>query len=203
MKYTGLQKFTLHLQQTLNEPWDFTCPADYLRLDQIDEVNHDNLSRDTSLPGPDPLIDAFNLIIDQARNLYIENIIFGINEIFKSYLKKINQENQKIVTIRVMDCLKMLFIFITENPFPYTEKIWEVISSMTKPIGLFLIKEGFLEAASVFFEFAASLGKLASRKGLSTGTLQHAFRISELACRNYAGEDLASLLRNLRQNIEN
>jgi hypothetical protein len=51
---------------------------------------------------------------------------------------------------------------------------------MSKPVGLFLVKKKFTEAAPVFFEFAASLGKQASRKGLSTGTLQHAFRISEM-----------------------
>ncbi|MEL7564063.1 MAG: hypothetical protein AAGU27_04200 [Dehalobacterium sp.] len=203
MTHTGLQKFTLHLQQALSEPWEFTCPDNYIRLDQVNEVTEDNLNEANGLPGPDPLVDAFNLIINQAQNLYTENIVFGINEIFKYYLKKLNQENQRIVTTRVMDCIKMLFLFITEDRFPYTEKIWEAISSMSKPVGLFLIKRKFTEAAPVFFEFAASLGKQASRKGLSTGTLQHAFRISELACRNTSGQELSSLVRNLRQNLEN
>lgn len=160
------KEFAQHLQMVMSEPWDFTQPENYIFLNQVNEVTRDDLTKDTGLPRVDPLIDAFNLIIEQAQNLYVENIVFGINEIYKTYLKKINQENQKVVSQRVMECIKMLFQFITEDSFPYKEKIWEGISSMTKPVGLFIINEGFLEACPVFFESTACLGKQASRKGL-------------------------------------
>lgn len=203
MTQTKLQDFALHLKEILDESWDFTAGENYIRLDQINEVTKLSLNQDNGLPGPDPLTNAFNLIILQAQNLYAENIVLGINEIFKTYLKKINQENQKMITHRVMECVKMLFLYVTEDNFPYKEKIWEAISSMAKPLGLYLIKEGYPVAAQTFFDFTAYLGKQASRKGLSTGTLQHAYRISELACRKYSYRELTSLLGNLRQNLEN
>lgn len=203
MAPTGLHKFALQLQQVLNEPWDFTNPENYIHLDQVGEVTRDSLNQDTGLPGVDPLVDAFNLIMEQAQNLYAENIVLGINEIFKAYLTKISESNQKKISLRVMDCMKMLFQFIMGDSFPYTEKLWEDMCFMTKPVGLFLIKEGYFEACSIFFESAAFLGKQASRKGLSTGILQHSFRIAELACRNSSCPDLVPTLQNLRRNLEN
>ncbi|HHT64402.1 MAG: hypothetical protein ACOX4H_12420 [Bacillota bacterium] len=202
MAQESLQKFMLRLKQVLDEPWDLAGPKGYIHLKELDEVTREMLNRDTGFTEANPLIDAFNLIIEQAQNLYAENIVFGINEIYKTYLKKISVESQVILTHRVMDCMKMLFQFFITDSFPYTERIWETFSSMTKPVGLFLIKEGFWAACPVFFESTALLGKQAARKGLSTGTLQHAFRISELTCRNLSHWELASLLQNLRQNLE-
>lgn len=203
MTKTGLQNFTLHLQQVLAEPWEDTAPGSYLRLDQVDQVTLNALVQDQGKPPTDPLIDAFNLIMEQAQSLFAENIVFGINEVFKTYLKKINPENQDNLTDRVLECMKMIFLFITEERFPYTEKIWEAMSAMIKPVGAFLIKERFTTSSIDFFQFAAFLGKHAARKGLSTGSLQHAFRIWELDARSCSCQDLQSLARNLRQNLEN
>jgi hypothetical protein len=202
MSDTDLHKFAVRLQQVLSKPWDFTGPKNYICLHHINEVTREMLNGDTGCPEGDPLTDAFNLIIEQAQHLYAENIVLGINEILKTYLKRVNEENQKAITLRVMECLKLLFQFITGDNFPYTEKIWEAISLMTKPVGLFLIRERLFAACAVFFESAAFLGRQAARKGLSTGILQHAFRISELASRKASHPELASLLQNLRQNLE-
>ncbi|WP_089612229.1 hypothetical protein [Dehalobacterium formicoaceticum] len=203
MTESSLQQFTLRIQQTLTAPWDFTCLQNYLRLDQVGEATRQALNDDSGIPAKNPLMEAFNLLIEEGQNYRIENIILGINEVFKSYLKNLTSENQDGVTQHFLEFLKMFFIFLTEDCFPYTEKMWEVISTMIKPTGLFLIKESFTTAIPTFFECTALLGKQASRRDLSTGTLQHAFRIAELACRNSGNQEGCTLIQNLRQNLEN
>ncbi len=201
MEKTDLKQFTSDLQKILNRPWN-SPDNHYIRLDQVKEVNRESLSKDNGLPPTDPFIDAFNLIIEQAQNLFVDHINLGLNEVLKSYLKKINQENEQNLTSRVMECIRSIFVFISKDSFPYTEKIWGTLSSMAKPVGIFLIQNGFASASALFFEFIADLGKQAARQGLSTGTLQHGFRVWELNSRDNLIVDLESQLRNLRQNLE-
>jgi hypothetical protein len=198
-----LAEFTHNLRQTLEAPWDFSSSQNYLRLDQISAVTRQDLINDIGTPTKDPLMESLHLLVEEGQYYRVENIVLGLNEVFKSYLKNITLENQEIITRRFLEFLHLFFIFLTENCFPYTEKMWEVISAMIKPTGLFLIKEKFITAIPIFFESVALLGKQASRKGLSTGALQHGFRISELFCRNYGGQEECALIQNLRQNLEN
>ncbi|ATW23493.1 hypothetical protein [Candidatus Formimonas warabiya] len=203
MHKSGIQNFTATLKEILDDPWDLPETNDYIRLDTIGEVCPDHLLRDNSLPPADPLVDAFNIIIEQAQNLFVDNITLGMNEILKAYLKKINPGNQSLLTSRVIEYVHLIFLFITKESFPYTEKIWEDMSAMAKPVGICLIRNNLTQASLLFFEFLAGLGKQAARTGLSTGTLQHGFRVWELNARDCSCTEVESLVRNLRQNLEN
>ncbi|MGI6711564.1 MAG: hypothetical protein ACOX4L_02365 [Bacillota bacterium] len=195
--------FVGQLKEILNNPWE-PQTQNYLRLDNVNEIDLTELKNDAvNLPPADPLNEAFNLIIRQIQSMLLENVLFGLNEIYKAYLRNIDKNNQCNLTCRLTDHLYLLFIFITKNSFPFLEQVWEIICSMSKPVGLFLIKNGFSQGASYFIEFLACIGKQAARHSLNTRTLQHVFRMLELTAQDHHWEEMKSQLQNLRQNLEN
>lgn len=197
------QKFICLIREALQSPWDQPQSVPYIQLDQIPEVSAEILARDQELiPQADPLSDACQMVLRQARNYSYTNTVFGINEIYKAYLQKLTVENQKQLTEKLTLHLEFIFPYVTGDEFPYTEKVWEWISASAKPVSSFLVKNNFRQAAFVFLEFIAVLGKQAARKNLSTGTLQHVFRILELKAEDYNWDELKLKIKNLRQNLE-
>jgi len=204
MDTTAAQLFVVNLREILSASWEAEVPSEYLRLDETDVVDYSLLQADINhLPPADPLSDAFTLIMDQLLNLHLDNMLLGLNEIYKAYLGKINPKNQDRLTHRLISKLKLFFHYMTEKNFPYTEQVWEAMCSMAKPVGLFLVRNGLSPAASLFLEFMSIAGKQAARNDLNTRTLQHVFRVLELAVQEVQWEEMKSLLQNLRQNLEN
>lgn len=203
MYESACQKFIQRIHEILNNPLDFPESNNYLKLDEINDISYDLLNeKANNLPPADPLKDAFNLILRQARVLHLDNLLLGLNELLKAYLKNINQKNQQQISDRVLQRIQLIFLFITKENFPYTEEVWESLSASAKPVGLFLLKNNFPEATKLYFEFMASMGKQAARKNLSTRTLQHVFRAWENAAQSQHWEKIASHARHLRQNLE-
>lgn len=203
MNYRSSQTFIIYLRQVLNGPQPEIESGSFLRLDHVREISPAELAADNSaLPPPDPVADAYHLIVSQFKYLNIDNLILGVNELMKNYLKNINHTNQQCFTEKNMDRIVLLFLLATEENHPFSEKLWEYLSASTKPVGLFLMEQELSEAFSLYIQFMGTIGKRAARKNLSTGSLQHVFRILEARTAQKSWKEACFQIKNIRQNLE-
>ncbi|MDD2496880.1 MAG: hypothetical protein PHT78_08755 [Desulfitobacteriaceae bacterium] len=197
------QLFISHLREILQEPWEKANLGHFLHLSKTPEVTPENLLADkNSIPPSDPLTDACQTIIQQARELSLANTLNGINEIYKEYLRQVTLESQCSLTKSLTENLELVFLYIISDNFPYSQKTWEWISASAKPVALYLLKNDLPQAAAMYLEFLSRSGKLAAKKNLRTGTLQHVFRILELRTGDLNWKELTLKIKNLRQNLE-
>lgn len=203
MNYRSSQTFITHLRQVLNGPQPEIKSEPFLRLDQVREISPAALEADSSaIPPPDPVADAYHLIVSQLKYLNIDNVILGINELMKNYLKNINPANQQLLTEKTMDRMLLFFLLATEENHPFSEKLWECLSACAKPVGLFLMDQNLSEAFSLYIQFMGTIGKRAARKNLSTGSLQHVLRVLEARTAQKPWKEACFQIKNLRQNLE-
>lgn len=197
----SLQQYLVTIREILDEPWE--VPAHCLTLGQQKEITREELEQEkTCSPPEDPLADAAWMIISQARYYNLTGVIRGLDELLKAYMRKITAEKQVPLTESVSEKLEELFIYLSDSDFPFPEKIWNWLSAASKPVGLFLITNGYLPAAFLFAEFLARLGRRASAQDLGTGGLQHLFRILELRAEDQGLFELKLRVKNLRHNLE-
>ncbi|MGI6065656.1 MAG: hypothetical protein ACOYI2_04085 [Bacillota bacterium] len=117
------QLFISHLREILQEPWEKPNPDRFLHLFKALEVTPEILLADkNSIPPADPLTDACQTIIQQARELSLANTLNGINEIYKEYLRQINPENQCRLTKSLIENLELVFLYIISDNFLYAKK---------------------------------------------------------------------------------
>ncbi len=186
-----------------------SVPSD---TDQLISNKHLELSKhfkltdevlDASEDAPcDPLADAFSLITDSLNANYIDNIKLGANELLKAYLRKLKQDNQVNCTSLFLPRIKYIFLFSLLPSFPYRENLWKHLCKCLQPTGFYLLDKQLNEGGILFFDYVASMGKIAAKEGLPTGNLQQFLRMAELRSLEYGLDQLAGHVKNHRHNLE-
>ncbi|MBM7866743.1 hypothetical protein GTO89_03865 [Heliobacterium gestii] len=133
---------------------------------------------------------------------------YGINELFKKYLRDLVEPNTTFdteeQTRRYMELTSLIFEYGHSPAFPFSESLWTYLSACLESVGLVLAEQQLWRALSVVIEETAAMGRQAARSGLQTAPLQHFLRRLEDSChgKGEGGREIARLARNLRFNLE-
>lgn len=196
--------FVRQLKSILSElpPVTTLQQADYLDLGNLD--NPRSLAQKLSseeLPY-NPLAEALDIILLKVHFCQVDKVKLGINELLKSYLQKVNDQEEKIVTHLYLSQLDLVFRRCLAGDFPYDQEIWDYLGSCLNTTGLHLISLGFETATRQLLEVFFHLGKLAAQKGLQTSTTQGHLRVLEAGAVSQGYPDLAASAKNFRFNLE-
>lgn len=193
--------FVANLQRILKIPSE-SSQEKYFDLSTVNTIDKEELFRTPDLPVNDPVELAFELLLVEIEKEHLDKVIFGFNELFKSYLRNLTPGNQKELTDHY--CKRILYLFRRSlNTFCYSEEVWIYLGNCFRPISLYLLEQQLLAACATFWEYASKMGKLAMKHGLHTDRLQRSLRIFEVEADEQGYSQLAALVKNLRHNLEN
>lgn len=194
--------FIKKLQEILTIPLDETKQESYLNLKEVDRLKPEDLLRENDLPMNDPTELAFEMLLREVQQEHLDKVMLGLNELFKSYLRNLNDHNQAQLTGRY--CKRIVYLFRRSlDTFCYSEEVWDFLSCCLKPVSIYLLQQGFYTACELFWEYASQMGKLAAKHNLHTDSLQRSLRIFEVYAEENNCQDLAAFAKNLRHNLEN
>lgn len=175
----------------------------YLDLTRTVETTRELLQNEAKKPPlSDPLIRVLGLILESMDNGPFEMTRLGINELLKSYLVRVNGENEAACTRCYLDCIYQLYLYSLLDSYPYTELFWESLSRCFDPVSRYLIENKLIHSCEVFLIKVSSMGKRAALKGLHTSSIQHYLHNIEIWAREEGFPDLADSARNHRFNLE-
>jgi len=203
-----LVNFAKSIQELLALPLDIKKESNYLDLSQNTLSQNTPIDKNTllekikTLPEENPLAEAVFLVIQTMEQNHLTKAKIGINEIFKAYLRNIDQENQKECTEIFTDYFFEIYLYSLQKCFPYTDLFWSYLSSCFHTVSQYLVETGCIEGCEVFLQKIAAMGKTAAQKGLHTSNIQHLLHTLELRARELGYDELANTAKNHRFNLE-
>lgn len=175
----------------------------YLDISDINTVNKDSLQEARNiLPADDPLTNALGLILTTMHQGPLVVTKMAINELLKSYLFQINNENQEACTQKYLTCVYEVFLVMITQNYPYQELLWEYLSQCFNTISSYLIKQRLVDGCQAFLDKVAAMGKSAAQHGLHTSTIQHFLHNLEVRAQEQEFTELADSAKNHRFNLE-
>ncbi|MDS1028958.1 hypothetical protein RDV78_00395 [Bacillota bacterium LX-D] len=195
-------EFVANLQQILATPTD-QVQNNYLDLGQVKQIKREELAQVPDLPRNDPLEIVFELLSAEIQKEHLQKVSLGFNEYFKSYLRKINEENAETLTHQYFQKTVCLFRKILAINFCFIQEIWLYLCSCFKTIGLFLLEQNLIQGSLLYWDYIAKIGNIAARHSLHTQQLQRSMRILEVQAKEDGYEELAATLNSLRIHLEN
>lgn len=198
-----LPSFITNLRQILSQinP-DAIEQTNYVNLPECDEQAQlpDLLKLDS--PPADPLIEAFHLILDAAAKGQVDLVKYGMNEICKAYLRIVNEENEKTLSVYFFKRLELIFQRCMMSDFPYPNEVWNYLGGCINTVGLFLLEQHLQVGAKELLQIFYHMGKSAGHRGLQTDSTQGYFRVLENKALEKGFEGLAANAKNFRFNLE-
>jgi len=190
------------LQKFLDQPLCLDNPR-YLDLSVTKEVNKEVLQNAAKQrPLSDPLIRALGLILETMTKGPFELTRLGVNELLKSYLVRVQKENETACTRCYLDCICQLYLYSLLEHYPYTDLFWECLSQYFDTVSRYLIENKLTDSCEVFLKKVSAMGKCAAQKGLHTSSVQHFLHNMEVWAREEGFPELADIARNHRFNLE-
>lgn len=195
-------EFVKRLQEILTIPVNEVQQQTYLNLKEVELLSPEVLFRGNDLPPNDPIELAFEMLLREVQEEHLDKVMLGLNEFFKSYLRKLNDHNQAELTNQY--CKRIVYLFRRSlNTFCYSEEVWDFLSYCFKTISIYMLQQGFYLACELFWDYASQMGKLAAKHNLHTDSLQRSLRVFEVFAEDNNCKDLAAQAKNLRHNLEN
>lgn len=192
-----------NLQKILSEPLCIQGNPQYLDISSS-QLIEDELLREAKdqVPPSDPLIKALGLILESMEKGPFDLTRFGINELLKSYLFKVNEENQEYCTMCYLNCIYQIYLYGLMEYYPFTDLLWEYLSLCFHAMGIYLVDHKLDKGCHVFLNKVSTMGKLAAQKGLHTSSIQHFLHNLEIRANESGFPDLADNAKNHRFNLE-
>lgn len=193
-------EFVAELQQVLSMPAG--QHHNYVDLSTVKKIEREMLFKPNDLPDNDPVELAFEMLLVEVQNEHLDKVMLGLNELFKSYLRNISTANESTITHEY--CKRIMYLFRRSlNTFCYSEEVWTYLGNCFKPLSLYLLDRKLIKACETFWDYASRMGKQAAKHGLHTDRLQRSLRVFEVEAEEQQQNELASLVRSLRHNLEN
>jgi len=196
-----LQLFVEKLRYHLNSVKAPIAENGYLDLGKSKAITEELLHTDNSFPY-NPLAEAYQLIVVALNERNLDKVKLGVNEILKTYLKIISDDNQETVTHEFIERIKLIFRFSLLQSFPYSNFLWLYICRSVQTVATYLLEKSYTSACKIFLEYIADMGKTAAKEGLRTDILQHFLVMFEINASEKGFEDLAGEAKNHRHNLE-
>lgn len=202
----SLNRFIQKLKEILNQvevpsdKYEITY-ANYLDLGHQTKIPFKKLFQEEKIPQ-DMIAEAFSLIIKYMSHNDLDKIKFGLNELLKSYLKKINHDNQKNCTNMFLPRIISVFLCSLLPSFAFRDLLWQYLCRCLQSCGFYLISQQLTEANHIYSDYVAYMGKTAAREGLPTDKIQHFLRMTEVKALESGNDQLAGHVKNLRHNLE-
>lgn len=195
--------YVKELQNTLFKPLCIEGNPQYLDLSLSKEIDDDQLVQfSKQCPTPDPLTDALSLVLTTMRWGPFEYTRLGINEILKSFLIHIQEDNQEDCTKCYMTCIYQIYLSGLLDEYPYTDLFWEYLSQCFDTVSKYLIEHKLDKGCQIFLNQVSKMGKWAAQKGLHTSSIQHFLHNMEIWARKDGFFELADSAKNHRFNLE-
>ncbi len=172
----------------------------YLDLGKCKKLNSNLLEKDEI--SFYPLAEANTLIYEALNQRNLDKITLGVNEIFKTYTKIINKNNQEEATHEFMTRIKMIFKFSLLNSFPFSNSLWLYTCKCFQTVAFYLLEKKYIIACKLFLEYTSAMGKTVVKEGLRTDILQNFLVMFEITSRDKGYEDLSDEAKNHRHNLE-
>lgn len=175
---------------------------EYLDISQITRADEEALrTAKGRLPPPDPLVHALAMILETMKNSPFALTRLGINELLKSFLYRVNAENQEACSEKYLSSVYEIFLSMLKD-YPFEELLWEYLSQCFDTISKYLIARRLAKGCQVFLDKVALMGKAAAGHGLHTSSIQHFLHNLEVKAREEGFEELADSAKNHRFNLE-
>lgn len=195
--------FVENLQKILSEPLCYRGNPQYLDISSSQLIEDERLKEaKNQLPPADPLTKALGLILESMERGPFDLTRFGINELLKSFLLEVNEENQEYCTKCYLNCIYQLYLYGIMEYYPFTDLIWEYLSLCFHTIGIYLLDHQLVKGCQIFLNKVSTMGKLAAQKGLHTSSIQHFLHNLEIRANESGFADLADSAKNYRFNLE-
>lgn len=172
----------------------------YLDLSIIEKITLEELHRTPDLPPPDPVEMVFELILEEIHREHVDKIIYGLNELYKSYLRQIEEHNQEELSQRYGK--RIFYLFNRSLHTCFVDEVWNFLSQSFRAVSLYLLEKGFLQACFQFWDYAAAMGKLAVKNGLPTDYMQSSLRLFEVQAEEQGHKELSRYIKKLRHDLE-
>lgn len=194
--------FVWKLQEILDQPLCLDNPR-YLDLSVTKEATKELLQNAANQPPlSDPLIRVLGLILETMTKGPFELTRLGVNELLKSYLSRVQKENEAPCTRCYLDCIYQLYLYSLLEHYPYPDLFWESLSRYFDAVSRYLIENKLADSCEIFLKKVSAMGKFAALKGLPTSSLQHFLHNIEIWAREEGFPELADSARNHRFNLE-
>jgi hypothetical protein len=197
------KQFIEELKKHLVEPLCLSFENAYVDLATIQRINFDILSVDENyLPPHNSLIQVLAIILQTMQDGPFEFTRLGVNELLKSYLRKLSPENEQVCTLCYLECIYQLSLYGLLEHYPYTNLFWDYLSKCLNTISKYLIEQKSVYACQVFLYKVSLMGKDAAQKNLHTGSIQQIFHNIEIWAHSEGYYELADSAKNKRFNLE-
>ncbi len=109
-QFLTLQEYIEKLQKILdqNEHVFLESKESYLNLSHTKEIQPETLNNKTT-PPPQPLSEAFTLLLTALEQKNIDRLTLGTNELLKTMLRLLNEDNQKLIAEKFLRKIEQLF----------------------------------------------------------------------------------------------
>jgi hypothetical protein len=172
----------------------------YLNLGKCSKLNTNLLMEDKV--SYCPLAEANSLMYDALNQRNLDKIMLGINEIFKTYIKIVNENNQEEATHEFMTRIKMIFKISLLNTKPFSNSLWLYVCKCIQTAAFFLLEKKYNNACKLFLEYTAAMGKTVVKEELRTDILQNFLVMFEINTRDNGFYELSDEAKNHRHNLE-
>lgn len=195
--------FVKELQSVLSQPLCLEGNPTYLDISITKEITDEDLNKSKeNCPITDPLTTALSMVLDTMRWGPFQYTSLGINELLKSYLLQIQDNNQEDCTKCYMSCIYQIYLAGILKEYPYTDLFWEHLSQCFDTVSKYLIQHKLNKGCQVFLNKVSKMGKRAAQKGLHTSSIQHFLHNMEIWAREEGFIELADSAKNHRFNLE-
>jgi len=179
----------------------FTTANGYLDLATMDNpVEREKLL--STIPPPDNLASFQEIVMEEIAKCSSDKIKIGINELLKHLLATIDKDREHYLAERYLYRVRMVFKRCLLPDFPYAEEVWNYICDCLRSTGTFLVEGDYYIAAREVINSLAGMGRIAALKGLPTANTQSSLRIMENMALKKKEQQLASIAKNARFNLE-
>lgn len=194
--------FVEELQKILDQPLCLEQEQSYLDLSLTRDILPELFQEQEKLPPADPLVQALAIILRTMESGPFEFTKLGINELLKSYLRRVKQENEEACTRCYLNCVYQLYLYGLLERYPYTDLFWEYLSLCFDTVSKYLIENKLVAGCQVFLNKVAIMGKWAAQKNLHTSSIQNFLHNMEIWARAEGFYELADNAKNNRFNLE-
>ncbi|PKM90682.1 MAG: hypothetical protein CVU87_01590 [Firmicutes bacterium HGW-Firmicutes-12] len=197
------KQFLEDLKKHLVEPLCLSKDNTYVDLATNQRIEFDLLSVDENyLPPNDPLIQVLAIILQTMQEGPFEFTRLGVNELLKSYLRRVNTDNEQSCTLCYLECIYQLSLYGLLENYPYTNFFWDYLCKCFDTISKYLIEYSLVFACQVFLYKVSVMAKDAAQKNLHTSSIQHLLHNIEIWARAEGYYELADDAKNKRFNLE-
>lgn len=175
----------------------------YLDISQSCEIDETKLHESMGqLPPGDPLVKALGRVLSTMKEGPFELTRLGINELIKSYLYRVNKENQEPYTHAYLNCIQQIYLTGAAGNYPFIDLLWEYLSRIFHTVSIFLLDRYLVQACRIFLSKVSSMGRSAAQRGLPTSSIQHFLYNMEIRAHEEGFAELARTAKSHRFNLE-